>query len=370
MEKGNQISSFTRDAPPAYGFDDPYTTPQGSSWHPRNWGKKTWIGVVLGAVVLIVVIIVGAVVGVRNNAYPSYSRLNYTLEDDYSGSTFFDNFDYFTGFDPAHGFVHYVDQPGSESLNLTFASANSAILRVDTTDTNATTGRKSARISSKKQYNSGLFIFDVLNSPYGCSTWPALWLYGDQDTWPLQGEIDVMEAVNLANTGNQMTLHTTEGCKMDRKRKQTGKTLAKDCWNQTDSNEGCGVQGSTATFGQEFNQNGGGVYATELRSDGIRMWFFPRNAIPADITAGTSPDPSTWGEALSDFPKTDCDISKHFTNQSIIANIDLCGDFAGQASVFSKGCSGTCSDFVAFQASSFQTAFWEFKSFKVYSAAT
>lgn len=168
-----------------------------------------------------------------------------------------------------------------------------------------------------------------------------------------------------------MTLHTSDGCKMDRKRKQTGKQLATDCHNTTDNNAGCGVEGQPATIGQEFNQNGGGVYATELRSDGIRTWFFPRNAIPADITAGTSPDPSTWGQALADFPKTDCDITKHFTNQSIIANIDLCGDFAGQASVYSQGgCPGTCSDYVAFQAASFETAFWEFKSFKVYSAST
>jgi len=32
------------------------------------------------------------------------------------------------------------------------------------------------RISSKTTYNKGLFIFDVKHSPYGCGTWPALWL--------------------------------------------------------------------------------------------------------------------------------------------------------------------------------------------------
>ena len=158
---------------------------------------------------------------------------------------------------------------------------------------------------------------------------------------------------------------------MDRKREQSGTTLTQDCFNGTDNNAGCGVEGPPATIGLEFNQNGGGVYATELRSDGIRMWFFARNAIPADITAGVSPDPSTWGEALADFPKTDCDISQHFTNQSIIANIDLCGDFAGATGVYDQGgCPGTCTDYVAFQAVSFQTAFWQFKSFKVYSASS
>lgn len=301
--------------PPAYSLEPLEKAHGGSRWAPRNWRKRTWAGIGVTVILLIVVIVVAAVVGTRNNAYPSYSALNYTLVDDYSGTRFFENFDYFTGYDPAQGFVHYVDRDGSAALNLTYATADSAILRVDTADTNATTGRKSARISSKKQYDTGLFIFDIVNTPYGCSTWPALWLYGDQATWPAQGEIDVVEAVNAATVGNQMTLHTSEDCKMDRKRKQTGETLTTNCWNATDDNAGCGVRGPVASYGQEFNANGGGVYATELRSDGIRVWFFPRSNIPSDITNGSSPDPSTWGEALADFPKTDCDIGSHFTNQ-------------------------------------------------------
>ena len=108
----------------------------------------------------------------------------------------------------------------------------------------------------------------------------------------------------------------------------------------------------------------------EWRTDGIRIWFFPRSSIPADITAGASPDPSSWGTALADFPKTDCDISTHFQNQSIIANIDLCGTWAGATSVFSQqdGCPGTCTNFVATNATAFDTAYWEFNSFKVYTA--
>lgn len=75
----------------------------------------------------------------------------------------------------------------------------------------------------------------------------------------------------------------------------------------------------------------------ELRTAGIRMWQFARASIPADVTSG-SPDPSTWGEATADFPSTDCDISTHFRNQSIIANIDLCGSWAGEQSVYSETC--------------------------------
>lgn len=128
-------------------------------------------------------------------------------------------------------------------------------------------------------------------------------------------------------------LHTTNDCSMSVKRKETGTVSAKNCYNGTDDNAGCGVTGSSDTYGQAFNNKGGGIMAMELRSAGIRMWQFLRSEIPSDITAQT-PDPSTWGEALADFPSTDCDIGSHFRNQSIIVNIEICGSWAGATSVY------------------------------------
>lgn len=184
-----------------------------------------------------------------------------------------------------------------------------------------------------------------------------------------------MEAVNQANDGNQMTLHTTADCKMNVKRKETGTALDTNCLNSTNDNAGCGVLGAQATFGEDFNNNGGGIYAMEWRDAGIRVWFFPRDAIPSDIptdvTNTSAPDPSTWGTALADFPKTHCDISSHFKNQSIIANIDLCGTWAGATSVYNTedSCPGTCTDYVATNNTAFETAFWEWNSWRVYTAS-
>lgn len=193
-----------------------------------------------------------------------------------------------------------------------------------------------------------------------------------------------MEAVNLADTGNMMTLHSTDDCTMQSvKRLMTGTSEQGDCHNTTNGNAGCGVDGNDATYGTTYNSGGGGVLAVEWRDAGIRMWQFMSASIPADITAG-NPNPSTWGTALSDFPSTKCDIGSHFTNASIVTNIDLCGSL-GEAkyptSSCPKNCVGggykciggeaptNCTDYVANNPEAFANAFWEFGAFQIYQAA-
>jgi hypothetical protein len=155
---------------------------------------------------------------------------------------------------------------------------------------------------------------------------------------------------------------------MKHERRQTGQAMGLNCYHAIDNNAGCGVRGPPDTYGQNLNENGGGLYAMEWRAEGIRMWFFRRSAVPSDIMSG-SPDPSLWGNPLADFPKTDCDIGLYFKNQRIIANIDLCGDWAGQQSVYQGDqCPGSCEEFVSEHAEAFKDAYWEFASWKVFSA--
>jgi hypothetical protein len=134
-----------------------------------------------------------------------------------------------------------------------------------------------------------------------------------------------MESINQGNQGNQMTLHTTGECSMGVKRKMTGEADQDDCNYAKNMNVGCGVTGQKDSFGKELNSNGGSIMAMEWRHAGIRMWQFPRNATPEDITA-KNPNPKTWGTATADFPSTRCNIDSHFRNNSIVINIALCGD--------------------------------------------
>lgn len=191
-----------------------------------------------------------------------------------------------------------------------------------------------------------------------------------------------MEAANEANTGNLISLHTTADCTMQSvKREMLGTAEKLDCHNTTDGNAGCGVEGATSTYGVTYNDAGGGIMAVEWRDAGIRMWQFSSGSVPADITSG-NPNPFSWGTALADFPNTKCDIGNHFTNASIIANIDLCGTLGEsnyQTSTCPKKCvSGydciggstptNCTDYVAKNPDAFSTAYWEFGTFQVYQA--
>lgn len=239
--------------------ESPQRKPTEIPWcHPRSWSIRTKLIAVVALVIISVVVIVGTVEGLNANRYPNYPPLTYKLKDTYAGPSFFDHFRYFSDQDPTDGFVVYVNQEAAQDLNLTYASDTSAVLRVDSFTPNASAGRNSVRVESLHTYDTGLFIFDIIHTPHGCGTWPALWLT-DGDNWPNNGEMDILESNNEGSHGNEVTLHTTPGCRMDVKRKETGSPRFVTCDNSTHGNAGCGVQGDPSTYGETFNSNGGGV---------------------------------------------------------------------------------------------------------------
>lgn len=112
----------------------------------------------------------------------------WVLQSTLSGNNFFSAFNFFTGGDPTHGFVQYVDQGTAQSKNLAYVQNGQVIMKADNS-TVTPNGRPSVRITSNAAYNHGLFLLDVEHMPFGCGTWPAYWMVGSN--WPNNGEVDV-----------------------------------------------------------------------------------------------------------------------------------------------------------------------------------
>jgi hypothetical protein len=82
--------------------------------------------------------------------------------------------------------------------------------------------------------------------------------------------------------------------------------------------DGCGSTHAEGSYGSAFNKGKGGVYATYLESDALKIYWFPRQKIPADIKAG-KPDPSKWGKPASQFISgSSCKVDKYFKGQTIV----------------------------------------------------
>jgi hypothetical protein len=209
--------------------------------------------------------------------------------------------------------------------------------------------RKAPRIHCKTLFNEGLFIIDVEHIPVGPGVWPAFWLNGNVtggQRWACKGEIDIIEGVtdhstndNIGrSTKNLSTLHTSivdgEDCTQDgvpgirQNSCSASDNLAwKSCGcsgNEVCPTAGCSVEFPEAnSFGIEFNNNKGGVYACELLNGQVTIWFWPRNST---IPEFNDPDPTTWKTHAVRFKP----CPKHFRDLVLIINTTLCGDWAGR----------------------------------------
>ncbi|RDB28980.1 putative glycosidase C21B10.07 [Hypsizygus marmoreus] len=298
------------------------------------------------------------------------------LTQSHEGNSFYDGWDFFTGSDPTHGIVQFLDQNAARANGLLDVNgAGNAIMRVETTPNVANT-RKSVRITTQSSFNGGLITMDAVHMPTGCGVWPAFWTNGPN--WPSGGEIDIVEGVH-DYTHNQATIHTDGGCRLSTNNLQISGTVigGTNCAALTTGNQGCGIRAPTSnSFGAGFNANGGGTYAMQWDSSGIAVYFFPRGSQPADITAEV-PRPETWGAAQARWPADGCDPFKFFNNHHAIFDTTLCGDWAGgvwnsagipgqEESCAQRTGFSTCDAFVRANGASMSEAYWEVKSVKIY----
>jgi len=299
----------------------------------------------------------------------------YSLTSYWHGSSFFDNFSFFTQDDPTHGYVNYVSRSQASSDGLIYTSNGAVIIAADSTHVASGRGRNSVRISSNLSWNSGLFVLDLNHMPAGCGTWPAWWLCGPN--WPNNGEIDIIEGVNV-NTADTTTLHTSQGCDQTEVNSNSFKGTwgtgsngrpATNCWvdapNQF-SNQGCGIVSPAGNYGSAVNSMGGGVYALLLNGTRILFYFWTHSQVPADLR-NNNPDPNGWGEPYGFFivGNSNCPAS-HFQSLQIIINLTFCGDWAGN--VFQSDCpgKGSCNAFVQNNPSNFAQSYWSINFLKVF----
>lgn len=75
---------------------------------------------------------------------------------------------------------------------------------------------------------------------------------------------------------------------------------------------------TSGSYGQAFNEGHGGVFATWLDSNALRIYWWSRDKVPSDITSG-NPDPSTWGTPASQFVSgSGCNVDNYFKKQTIV----------------------------------------------------
>ncbi|KGO73093.1 Concanavalin A-like lectin/glucanase, subgroup [Penicillium italicum] len=296
----------------------------------------------------------------------------YSLMETWQGDNFLDYFNFHVGSDPTNGFVNYLDKETAESTGLVkVTDAGSVYLGVDHAtklNPNGKKGRDSVRIGSKKYYDQSLVVADIAHMPGGvCGTWPAFWSVGKN--WPADGEIDIIEGVNLQDH-NEIVMHTGGTCSLT-DTGMTGSVNATGCGEDLGT-IGCKVEGHEGSYGTSFNQQQGGVYTLQWTDEFLKIWYFPRNSIPASITSG-NPDVTEFGTPMA-LVEESCDVANAFKSQSFIFDVTFCGDWAG--GVFGgSGCPMTdgdsfqsCHNFVANNPAQFKETYWEINSVKIYQA--
>ncbi|KAG8864259.1 hypothetical protein FRB96_006080 [Tulasnella sp. 330] len=250
----------------------------------------------------------------------------WSLNDVYTGTTFWNYFSFFTGADPTNGPTDYVNASVAFSEGLAYNNDQKQIIMKADNTTTLQLGEL------RKRYN---------------------------------GEIDIYEGVHLS-TNNQVTWHTTPGCTL-KPSGFFGTINSTDCNTAVNNNEGCAVTDqSYSSSGATLQAIGGGVYAMQWDDTGISVWFFPRPTVPNDVT-DLNPDPTTWGEPMAYLSPDDCDVVSHFADHVIVFDIAFCGDWAG-ATYLTSGCPGTCNAQIM-EPSNFDESYWIINSLRVYKNA-
>ncbi|KAF5026588.1 hypothetical protein F66182_1314 [Fusarium sp. NRRL 66182] len=314
----------------------------------------------------------------------TYDATNFLDSFDFRDRAYYDELDPSYGGDPTHGSVNYLSK--SQALSSGIVNVNNGKIRLGVDSTNKASllgssktrhGRNSVRVESKESYSSGILIADIEHMPgTACGVWPSYWSYNFEED-PV-GEIDIIEGINGNQDANVVSLHTCGTCVFNhpggldpRPNCNNGGTLSRWCEDGTNY-DGCGNTMPVGSYGKPFNANQGGVYATWLTKEALKIYWFPRSKIPDDIKSG-NPNPSNWASpATSQFVNANgnCDVGKYFKKQTIIFNTAFCGDNIDQG-IWNQECKAstgynTCDDYITNNPGAFKDSYWSINSVKLY----
>ncbi|KAI2781409.1 concanavalin A-like lectin/glucanase domain-containing protein [Daldinia loculata] len=296
---------------------------------------------------------------------------SYQVSEVYNSTNFFDKFNFFSGTDPNSGYVQYQTQANAQDLGLVKIQDGEVYVGVDHAGSYQATGggRKSVRLESKNLYNKGLIIAEFTHLPKPvCGSWPAFWFFGDP--WPTKGEIDLYENWNDFNF-NRHTSHVDNpavvgDCTLVAS-DMTAKIDSPNCYDFADGQanfQGCSASEVSSTFGSAS----GGIFALQWTDDFLKIWDWPRDGAPKDISNGQPAPDSTWGQPSYVISK--CNVDKAFKDMKMVLNINFCS-VAGQTGQWDTSCKattgfGSCTEYVAAKGGDFESSNFKVKDIKVY----
>lgn len=312
----------------------------------------------------------------------SVSATKFNLVETYDSTNFVDKFDFweskfYTGngndIDVNGGHVNYLNKDKAIAAGLVRTEGGEVVLGVDHKNlANDIIGRSSVKIQSKKWYKRGLIVARFSHLPQlKCGVWPAFWTVGK--TWPQDGEFDIYEGWNL-NPHNAPAFHTANSsaygnCMLT----GTGAKASvhtSNCDNGFQGgnqflNQGCVADDSTGPWGSAD----GGVFALEWTHDYIKMYNWHPAQAPKNI-GDSHADTASWGTPTMYLKSKDCNIDKHFNAQSLMFNMNFCGDPVDVQFWKSSGCAAktgrTCIDYVNKVPGDFANIFFKVKDIRYF----
>jgi len=286
---------------------------------------------------------------VSSNCYEiAPSDQHYNLVWEAKGNNFFDNMVFANGPAQTNGAAHYLDKGSAFDEGIIETTETNAYMRVgEPFDTDSGPRRHSVHVSSNRRFKHMLAAMRYQHVPFGLGVWPAFWINGPAP-WPENGEMDILEYASHA--GQKVSVHTgsSNHCKLSSKLvEQCGEmfdsnNMGYDCYTNYGQNRlGCAPTTYAGQREPEYWSSNPGAMVVEWTDRFMKVFYFEEADIPDDLDSAT-PQPDTWDEkwVIAYFPFAgsneenpgDCPNPADVLGpQEIIMNLELCGDWAGNA---------------------------------------